>query len=112
MIKKTTTQGQTSLILILMAAAALIFLAITLNWGRIAQTKAMTTIAADQSAAQLASDVASYGEMEKQTYLKGKNELSSMGGILMAVIGLFVAIICLIISIFFPPAATVWQLAG
>ena len=86
--------GQTALILILLAAAALIFLAITLNWGRIAQTKALLTIAADQSASLLASDAASYGEMQKQTYLNDKNRKSDFDCILVSIILIIIAIVC------------------
>ncbi len=98
MIKKTNTSGQTALILILLTAAALIFLAITLNWGRIAQTKALITIAADQSASQLASDAASYGEFEKQTNLKDTNQIIQYTSVLLALILLIVAIIVAFIS--------------
>ena len=97
--KINNSTGQTALILILITAAALIFLAITMNWGRVAQTKAIVTIAADQAASLLASDVASYGEMQKQTYLQNTNEISSLNGIIMAAIAVVVAIICLIITI-------------
>lgn len=98
MIKKRI-QGQTALILILLSAAALIFLSITLNWGRIAQTKTMLSIAADQAAAMLASDAASYGEMEKQTNLQDSNEISALSGIIMDLIMVIVAIIILVITI-------------
>ena len=98
-INKTDLRGQTALIMILLTSVALIFLAITLNWGRIAQTRAMVTMAADQAAALLASDVASYGEMEKQSSLQNANQISSLSGTVMALIGVVVAIICLIITI-------------
>ncbi len=87
-----SNRGQTALILILLVAAALIFLAITLNWGRIAQTKVLLTIAADHSASQLASDAASYGEMQKQTYLKNTNQIKEQNGFLISIIMLVVAI--------------------
>jgi len=93
MIKKMNKTGQTALILILLTAAALIFLAITLNWGRIAQTKAVLSIAADQSASVLASEAASYGEMEKQTYLGNQNETSSLGGLLISIVLLVLVVI-------------------
>jgi hypothetical protein len=86
-------RGQTALILILLAAAALIFLAITLNWGRIAQTKSLLTIAADEAGTTLASSTASYGEMEKQTYLGNTNKKTSLTGVLLSVIVLIVAIV-------------------
>jgi len=91
-------KGQTALILILLTAGALIFFAITLNWGRIAQTKSLVTIAADQAATMLASEAASYGEMEKQTYLGNRNEKSGFGGYLIAVLLVIVTIIVTIIS--------------
>ena len=89
----TRTSGQTALILILLAAATLIFLAITLNWGRVAQVKTLLTISADESGSALASDAASYGEMQKQTYLNDTNFKSSLTGVLLSVIILIIAII-------------------
>ena len=86
-------RGQTALILILLTAAALIFLAITLNWGRIAQVKSLLTVAADSSASALASDAASYGEMLKQTYLQNTNYQWGLDGVLLSVIILIVAIV-------------------
>jgi len=97
MIKKIS--GQTALILILLTAAALIFLAITLNWGRIAQTKTLLTIAADQSASLLASDAASYGEMEKQTYLGDKNQVTAQTRILVAIFAIVIAIIAVVLAL-------------
>ena len=100
MIKKINndTRGQTALILILLAAAALIFLAITLNWGRVAQTKALLTIAADQSASLLASDAASYGEMMKEENLQGTNQYTGRVGLIVAIITIIVAIVVTICS--------------
>ena len=106
-------KGQTSLILILLTAAALIFYAITLNWGHIAQEKALLTIAADQAAALLASEAASYGEMLKQSDLKNSNELTGLSEIIMAIIGVVVAIICLIITVAsYGGGAEVWLSFG
>jgi len=89
--------GQTALILILVAAAGLIFMAINMNWGRIAQTKSLLTIAADQSAALLASDAASYGEMEKQTWLGNVNRKSHIDWKI--VIGIIIIVIAIVITI-------------
>jgi len=97
MIKKMNIRGQTALILILLTAAALVFLAITLNWGRIAQTKALITVAADQSASALASNAASYGEMQKQTYLQNTNKLTETTSILLAIIMIVIAVIITIL---------------
>ena len=99
MIRKIDKRGQTALILILLGAAALIFLAITLNWGRIAQVKSMITIAADEAATTLASDSASYGEMEKQTYLENENVKSSLDGVFLDFILMVIAIVLLFVPI-------------
>jgi hypothetical protein len=95
---KHNNRGQTSLILILLAAAALIFLAISLNWGRISQTKATLSIAADQAAALMASDVASYGEMQKQTNLNDTNQITGMTGLVFDIIMILVIIIVTILT--------------
>jgi len=105
------SRGQTALILILLTAAAMIFLAITLNWGRIAQQKSTVTIAADQAGTMLGSYVASYGEMNKQTYLQNTNKISSFGGYLMAIIMVVVAIIVLIITCGAGAAASAFMIA-
>ena len=88
-------RGQAALILILLSAAALILLAITLNWGRIAQVKSVLTISSDVSASTLASDAASYGEMEKQTYLGNSNYSWRIGGVVLGIILLIAAIVLL-----------------
>jgi hypothetical protein len=94
------SKGQVALVLILLAAAALIFYAISLNWGRIAQTKAQLTIAADQSASTLASYAASYGEQEKQTNLSDANAQENLSQLTMDFIGLVVAVACLMLAVF------------
>jgi len=86
-------RGQTALVLILLSAAALIFLAITINWGRIAQEKSMLSIAADQSASLLASDAASYGESQKQNYLNDTNSLTQSTGLILALFAVVVSIV-------------------
>ena len=100
--------GQAALVLILITAAALIFLAATLNWGRVAQLKGLVTIAADQAGTLLASDVASYGESQKQTYLQNNNSKTEFGGVveqvLMVLLFVVVIIIIIVISIFCPGA--------
>jgi len=96
--KLNSAKGQIALVMILLTAAALIFLSITLNWGRLASTKTMLTVAADQAAAMLASDAASYGEMEKQTNLQDTNQVSALSAVLMDIIMVVVAIIILIIA--------------
>ena len=90
--------GQTALIMILLTAAALIFLAITLNWGRVAQTKSLLSIAADESAALLASEAASYGEAQKQTNLVDQNQLQGPTGTFLDLILLIIAIIVAVVT--------------
>ncbi|MDE2231630.1 MAG: hypothetical protein KGJ95_06150 [Candidatus Omnitrophica bacterium] len=99
MMNTTDKKGQTALILVLLSAMALIFLAITYNWGRIAQMKSLLTVDADQAASLLASDVASYGEMQKQTNLQDTNKISGMSGLLMDLIMVIVIIIIIVIEI-------------
>ncbi len=89
-------RGQTALILILLTAAALILLSITLNWGRIAQSKNALTIAADQAASLLASDAASYGESQKQANLGDCNTQTYQTGGILAIIEFVIAIIILV----------------
>lgn len=103
MIKRINNKrAQTALILILLSAAALIFLAITMNWGRIAETKSTLTIAADQAASLVGSDAASYGEMEKQQYLQDQNSKTGWGGLLISILGLILAIAIAIFAYFCP----------
>ena len=64
--------GQVALILILISAMALIFFAVSLNLGQIAQLKAITQTAADISAAAMASSFTSYTEQVYQTQLGGQ----------------------------------------
>ena len=60
---RNADKGQVAIVLILMTAIAIIIYASTLNLGRVAELKTLTTIAADLSAAQMASSWASYAEM-------------------------------------------------
>ena len=101
--------GQTALILILLTAGALIFYAISLNWGHIAQEKSMLTVAANQAASVLASDAASYGEMSKAQYLKNRNEKSSVDlAIIEAIIEIVIAIIVAVYTAGTGAAASAW----
>ncbi len=90
---RLNSKGQTAMVLILLAAAALIFYAITVNWGRIAQVKSFLTMAADESASQLASESASYGEMQKQTYLHDVNQKVETTSVVMSLIVIVLAVI-------------------
>lgn len=86
-------KGQVAVILILMAAAALIFYAVSLNLGRISQTKTVTTIAADTAASTLGSYMASFGQSIFKTTLGGKKRVCALTGIVAAVLAVIIAII-------------------
>ncbi len=68
-------QGQTSLIMILILAAAFIFYAISLNWSKISSVKTTLWMASVTASAQSASMFASYGERVIQ------EQLIPLGGI-------------------------------
>lgn len=70
--KHRSEKGQIAVILILVAAVGLIFYAVVFNFNRISQIKTLTMQAANASAAQMVSSMASYGESVWQVYLKGK----------------------------------------
>lgn len=92
--------GQASIILIVLAAVALIFFAISLNWGRIAQIKTLTTVAATQSASVMVSNFASYGEQVLQTTLGGRWQICKSNSILAALITLIIVIVVVAVSLY------------
>jgi hypothetical protein len=81
---KKTNKGQAALVMILIIAMAFIFYAIELNWGKVANLKITTWMAATSSSAQIASSFASYGErVLQETLLPSKpckHKLSWNGG--------------------------------
>ncbi|MBI4308990.1 MAG: hypothetical protein HY591_01520, partial [Candidatus Omnitrophica bacterium] len=91
-------KGQAALILILITAMALIFFAITLNWGRLAQIKTMTMSAATTTVASMVSSYASYGEQKLQTELGGKPKICKTSSILETIILAIVIIIIAVVS--------------
>jgi hypothetical protein len=90
--------GQAALVMLLVFALGLIFFAITLNWGRIANTKTQTTIAANTAASAMASNVASYGEQGIQTTLGGRARYCKATSIITAIATLIIAIVVCIVS--------------
>lgn len=93
-------KGQTALILILVAALAMVFFAISLNWGTIAQIKTVTMTASTLGSSSLASSYASYGEYQIQTTLGGRIKYCKSTGFLAAIIGFIIAVIAFIVSIY------------
>ncbi len=71
---KQDLKGQVAIILIVMTAIVIIFFAITLNLGKVAELKTMTTISSHISAAQMGSAFASYAEQLFQVRLGGEAE--------------------------------------
>lgn len=92
--------GQVAVILILVVAAALIFYAISLNLGRISQTKVATTIAADTAASTMASYMASFGQSVFMTSLGGKRKICNWTGVVAAIFAVVIAIIAVIAAIY------------
>jgi len=85
--------GQVAIILILVIAAALIFYAVSLNLGRLTQTRALVTIASNTSASLLASNMASYGQQLSSTSLKGRDEVCGWTGFMAVLIALVIILI-------------------
>jgi len=67
-----TKDGQIAIILIFVTAIALIFYAVMLNVGAVANTKSIVTKTATLMAATASSQMASYSESIRQTYLGGR----------------------------------------
>ena len=91
-------QGQVAIILILVIAGMLIFYAVTLNFGKASQAKALTTIASNVSAGQLGSAMASYAQNLSMTQLKGKKKLCMGTGLFGFIFAFIIAIIATIFS--------------
>lgn len=92
------SKAQASLILILLTAVALIFFALSLNWGRIAQIKTVTMTSATTMAGGMGSAYASYGERVLQTTLGGEWKKCKTGSIMAAIITLVIVIILVIVT--------------
>jgi len=91
--------GQVALMMILLIAIALIFLAVIMNMGRIAQTKTLVTVASNTSAAVMASLMASQAEYMFQVTLGGPEEtdgeLSVCGwtGVAAAIVAILIIVV-------------------
>lgn len=83
---KREKKGQVAIILILVAAAGLIFYAITLNLGRLSQVKVLVTVASNTTASQLASQMASYGQSVSEEQLGGRFRKCKWSGVLRSLI--------------------------
>lgn len=81
----------------LVFAIALIYFAITLNWGKIAMTKTVVTVASNTAASLVASFMASYGEQVVQTTLGGKRKICGPTQLFQIFLILIIIIVILII---------------
>lgn len=95
---RKSRNGQVAVVLILITAVALIFYAISLNFSRLTQIKTIVTIASDSGAAQLASSMASYGQMVAKTMLDGNIRKCSNTNLWVTIISVIVAIILAVVS--------------
>jgi hypothetical protein len=86
-------RGQTAIVLILMIAIALVMYSASLNWSRLAQFKALTTVGSNSAAAEMASMMASYGEQQLQVQLGGQREICKKTNFFVLLITVIVAII-------------------
>ncbi|MCB9747070.1 MAG: hypothetical protein H6755_01515 [Candidatus Omnitrophica bacterium] len=84
--KRQSQKGQVAVVLILLTAFALIFYAVSLNMGRMSAAKTVTTTASNIGAAQLGSQMASYGWRLARENLKGKRKLCSTSSFLTGLI--------------------------
>lgn len=91
-----SSKGQVAVILILVIAAALIFYAVSLNFGRYSAVKSVVTIASDTSTGIMASGMASYGQKLSETYLGGAKKKCAFTGILSAIITIIIIIIIIV----------------
>lgn len=103
-VTKSNNKGQVGIIMLLVLAFALIFYAVSMNIGRVSQTKTFTQTAAMAGASQLASQMSSYGQKLFQEQLGGKKRVCALTGIFMAILTIVIVIILIIITIMFPPA--------
>lgn len=94
-IRTTSQNGQVAVILILVTAMALIYYAVSLNFGRMSQVKTLITLASDTSAAQLASGIASYGQAQSKTSLEGRRRVCAYTGIFATILAIVIIVIAI-----------------
>ncbi len=85
-----------AVILILVAAVALIFYAISLNFSRLSQTKTMVTIASDTGASQLASGMASWGQARGKSLDREEARRCGPTGVVLVIVAIIVIIIIIV----------------
>lgn len=93
-----SNRGQAAVVLILVIAVALVFYAISLNFGRMSQGKTLATMAADTGAAQLASGMAGYGQMLSKTQLDGQKDKCDSTSLVVALVTLVIVVVVTVVS--------------
>ncbi|MDO8303725.1 MAG: hypothetical protein Q7T18_10830, partial [Sedimentisphaerales bacterium] len=86
--------------ILFIVAIALIFYAVTINIGRVAQIKAVVTASSNLAAAQLGSSAASWAQQLMQTHLAGNFKKCGLTGAFAALVGVFLAVVGLLLAIF------------
>ncbi len=84
------------MLLIILSAIAIIFFAVSLNWGRVSQIKNITTIGATTTAAMMASNYASWAELQRETTLGGRWEYCKHNSVWGAILTLIIVIIIVV----------------
>ncbi|MBF0569995.1 MAG: hypothetical protein HQL18_04400 [Candidatus Omnitrophica bacterium] len=92
-----------AILFLVLIVVGLIFLAMTLNWGRLATNRAQMSMGAQSAAATLAAYMGSYGESVMQTQLGGRRKKCAWSGLLQAFLMFLIVVMLVIITIFCPP---------
>ena len=109
--RMSSHRGQVAVLMILLIAIGLIFYAVVLNLGRMSQVKTQTLIAANTTATQLASFMASYGQKLFEESLGGRRKVCGFTALFSALLMVIIIIIIIIIIIVSWGAATAAALA-
>src|SRR3989338_2917466 len=101
-------KGQVAVVIIFVIGLSLMFYAVSLNLGRIAEKKTVVTVASNVGASQLASLMASYGhQLSHSTPLEGERKRCFSTSVLEAIIRLVIFVVLLVVSIFIPPLGAI-----
>jgi hypothetical protein len=89
------SKGQVAVVILLVITLALVIYAVTMNLGRVSQSKTIVTVASNSAASLLASQMASYGQKLFKETMGGRFKICSTNwlGILGMIIGIILVII-------------------
>ncbi len=80
--KPSSQKGQVAIVLLLITAIALIFLAVTYNYSKVSNVKTLVTIASNTGASSLASGMTSYAHRLSEEQLGGRRKRCGWTGLL------------------------------